>query len=147
MEKLHYSYRGPIIRKLIITDEGMIILKEPIRGESTYRKLRIVTQDIIHIVFIEFHANLIGGHYGLHNTAVRIRLQLFWPGLYRYYKNMISRCAGCALAGAMTSPPKDLVYGFTIDGPMNLLHVDGFTVGESINYAGDKGFLIAACGM
>ena len=30
---------------------------------------------------------------------------------------------------------------------MNVLHVDGFTVGASINYAGNKGFLVAACGM
>ena len=34
-----------------------------------------------------------------------------------------------------------------IDGPMNILHVDGFTFGASINYADDKGFLIATCGM
>ena len=76
-EKLHYSYRGPIIRKLIIMDEGMIILKEPIRGEFTYRNLRIVPRDIRHILFIEFHSNPIGGHFGLHNTVVRIRLRFF----------------------------------------------------------------------
>ena len=28
---------------------------------------------------------------------------------------------------------------------MNVLHLDNFTVGASINYAGDKGFLISAC--
>ena len=47
----------------------------------------------------------------------------------------------------MTSPSKKLVYGFPIDVPMNVLHVDGFTFGESINYVGDKGFIIAAYGM
>ena len=47
----------------------------------------------------------------------------------------------------MTSTSKELVYGFPLDGPMNVLHVDGFTVGASINYAGNKGFLVAACGM
>ena len=60
---------------------------------------------------------------------------------------MISRCAGCALEGAMISPSKSLVYGFPIDGPMNVLHVDVFTVRASINYTGNKGFLVAACGM
>ena len=60
---------------------------------------------------------------------------------------MISKCVGCTLAGTMTPSSKELVYGFPIDGPMNVLHVDDFTVGASINYAGDKGFLIAACGM
>ena len=94
-----------------------------------------------------FHAKPIGGHFGLHNTVVRIRLRFFWPGLYTFFKNMISRCAVCALAVAMTLPSNELIYGFPIDGPMNVLHVDSFTVGKSINYAGDKGFLIAACGM
>ena len=51
------------------------------------------------------------------------------------------------MAGKMTSPSKELFYGFPIDGPMNVLHVDGFTIRASINYAGDKGFLVAACGM
>ena len=43
VEKLHYSYRGTIRRKLVVMDECMIIIKEPIQGESNYRKLRIVT--------------------------------------------------------------------------------------------------------
>ena len=30
---------------------------------------------------------------------------------------------------------------------MNALHIDGYSVGSNYNYAGDKGFLIAACGM
>ena len=30
---------------------------------------------------------------------------------------------------------------------MNVLHVDGFTVRASINYAGDKGFLVSAYGV
>ena len=30
---------------------------------------------------------------------------------------------------------------------MSILHIDGYTVGANINFAGDKGFLIAACGM
>ena len=71
-------------------DEGVIILKEPIGGESTYRKLRIVPRDLRHILFIAFHAKPIGGHFGLHNNVVIIRLRLFCPGLYTYFKNIIS---------------------------------------------------------
>ena len=40
-----------------------------------------------------------------------------------------------------------MVYGFPIDGPMNVLHLYGFTVGAIVNYAGNKGFLASACGM
>ena len=52
MEKLHYSYRGTIRRKLVVMDECIIILKEPIKGESTYRKLRIVPRNLRQIVSI-----------------------------------------------------------------------------------------------
>ena len=30
---------------------------------------------------------------------------------------------------------------------MSVLHIDGYTVGANVNFAGDKGFPIAACGM
>ena len=98
-------------------------------------------------MFIAFHANPIGGHFGLHNTVFRIRLKFFWPGLYTYYNNIISKCAGCNFSGAMTSPSKELVYAFTIHGPMNVLHMYVFTVGASIHYACNKGFLVSTCGM
>ena len=51
------------------------------------------------------------------------------------------------MANLTNSPSKDLVYNFPVDAPMSVLHVDGYTVGANINFAGDKGFLIAACGM
>ena len=51
------------------------------------------------------------------------------------------------MANATNNPSNELVYSFLLDGPMNVLHVDGYSVGANINFAGDKGFLIAACGM
>ena len=51
------------------------------------------------------------------------------------------------MANATNNPSKELVYSFPLDGPMNVLHVDGYSVGANINFAGDKGFLIATCGM
>ena len=47
----------------------------------------------------------------------------------------------------INNPAKELVYSFPLDGPMNVLHVDGYSVGADTNFDGDKGFLIAACGM
>lgn len=39
------------------------------------------------------------------------------------------------------------MWNFPINAPMSVRHVDGYTVGANINFAGDKGLLIAACGM
>ena len=125
----------------------MLLLKEPIKGEQTYRHLRIVPKDLYNIIFIAFHANPIGGHFGLSQTIIRIRMRFFWPGMYKYCKDMISKCAGCKLANADIHPSRDLVYNFPIDGPMTVLHVDGYQVGAEINFAGDRIFLVACCGM
>ena len=60
---------------------------------------------------------------------------------------MIASCVGCKLANAKVSPSRELVWNFPIDAPMTVLHVDGYQVGANINFASDKGFLLAACGM
>ena len=70
MEKLHPSYRAPICKGLICLENGMLILKEPITGEQIYRHLRIVPKDLYNIVFVAFHANPIGGHFGLNETII-----------------------------------------------------------------------------
>ena len=84
LEKLHYIYRGPMRCGLIAMDKGMLVFKEPILGDATYRVLRIVPRDLCTIVFITFHANPIGGHRSLNATIVRIRMRFFWPERYTY---------------------------------------------------------------
>ena len=63
------------------------------------------------------------------------------------FKRMSASCAGCRLANAKVRPSQDLVWNFPIDAPMTVLHVDGYCVGADINFAGNKAFLVAACGM
>ena len=38
------------------------------------------------------------------------------------------------------------MHRYHIDAPMSVLHINGYSVGANINLAGDKGFLVAACG-
>ena len=51
------------------------------------------------------------------------------------------------MANATRSPTKELVYNFPINAPMPVLNIDGYTVGAKINFARDKGFLVAVRGM
>ena len=99
------------------------MLQERVESQSVQRILRVVPRDLGNIVFIAFHANPIGGHFGLHQAVVRLRLCFFWPKLYTYCKKMIDSCAGCKLANAKVSPSHELVWNFPIDAPMTVLHV------------------------
>ena len=74
-------------------------------------------------------------------------MRFFWPGMYKYCKDMISKCAGCKLANPDVTPAKELIYSFPIDAPMTVLHVDGYQVGTDVNFSGDRCFLVACCGM
>ena len=67
--------------------------------------------------------------------------------MYTYCKNLIAQCVGCKLVNAQDALVKELVYDFLLDGRMKVLHIDEYSVGSNINFAGDKEFLIAACGM
>ena len=81
-------------RGLIAMSKGILILKELIPGEATYRILRIFPRDLHNIVFIAFHATPIGGHRSIHATIVRIRMRFFWPEMYTYCRKLIDKCAG-----------------------------------------------------
>ena len=74
-------------------------------------------------------------------------MRFFWPSMYTYCKKLIEKCADGKLANAQNAPARELVYNLPLDGPMNVIHVDGYYVGTNVNFTGDKGFLIAACGM
>ena len=128
-------------------DKGMVILKELITGKANYYILRIVPRDLRNIVFITFHTNSIEGHRSLNATIFLVPMHFFLSEIYSYCKKLITKYAGYKMANAVNNPKKQLVYNFPLGVPMTVLHVDGYLVGANINFSGDKGFLIAACGM
>ena len=109
LQKLDSAYRGPLRRGLVLLERGFLVLKEQVDYQSVHRVMRIVPRDLRNIVFIAFHSNPIGGHFGLHQTGVRLRLRFFWPKLHTYCKKMIASCAGCRLANAKICPSCELM--------------------------------------
>ena len=92
LQKLDSVYRGPLRRSLVLLERSFLVLKKKVEYQSVQRIIRIVPRDLRNIVFVAFHSNPIGGHYGLHQTVVRLQLRFFWPKLYTYCKKMISSC-------------------------------------------------------
>jgi hypothetical protein len=148
LQKVHHSLRMPLRRRLIVIENDMLIFREPLGdGSTSFCKLRIVPESLKNIIFIVFHANPIGGHFNHVRTYRNIRLRYFWPEMYKYCKDMCSKCPACALANRTHSRARELVYGFPITAPMMVLHADGYQAGAAATFDGDSMFLICACGM
>ena len=124
----------------------LLILFEATRAYRSFAKLVIVPKGLRNIIFIAFHANPAGEHFGVYQTVARIQLRFTWPGMFKYCKDMIKKCAGCRLANATVSRNK-LYSNFPIEAPMMVLHIDIFTIGAHLSLAWVKPFLIACCGM
>lgn len=148
LQKLHHSLRMPLRHQLLILENDMIVYREPLGdGSNSYCKLRLVPESLKNAIFVAFHANPIGGHFNHVRTYRNIRLRYFWPEMYKYCKEMCSKCPACALANRTHSRAKELVYGFPITAPMMVLHVDGYQAGAAATFDGDSMFLVCACGM
>ena len=57
---------------------------------------------------------------------------------------MLLTCAGYKMANAIKSLSKEMVRNFPIGTPVTVVHVCGYYVWADVNFAGDKGFIIAA---
>jgi hypothetical protein len=147
ISQLHHVFRQPARSGLFSVKDGILYMKEPFQNDTKFVSLRIVPAALRNIVFVAFHANPIGGHLDAFRTFHRIRQRYFWPGMYLYCKRMIAVCPGCSLSNITQRRSADLVYGFPIDAPINVLFVDIYAAGAEHNFEGNKHYLIAACGM
>ena len=147
LEKVHYVYRQPLRRGLIIIEDGMLIFNEPIDINMNSIKLRVVPHSLRNLIFVAFHSNPIGGHFGLYHTFHRIRLRYHWPHMYKYVHHMINTCAGCKLAHSKLRKASSIVYNFPIDEPFKVIHADEYSVGSDTSFDGVKTYMNVLCGM
>ena len=77
LANVNHNYRGPLRQSLIVVKNEMLILCEPLRGTSSFTRLQLVPSELMNIVFIAFHTNLIGGHLNAYRTFHRLRLRFY----------------------------------------------------------------------
>jgi hypothetical protein len=148
LKSVHHSLRMPLRESLLVIENDMIILREPIGdGSSSYCRLRLVPESLRTILFVAFHASPIGGHLNYVRTFRSIHLRYFWPGMFQFIKDLCLKCPGCALANRTHHPKSTLVYSFPITAPMMVLHVDSYNAGAHASFEGDKTYVVAVCGM
>ncbi len=95
----------------------MLILHKPIIGTLLFTRLQLVPSELMNIIFIAFHKNLIGGHLNAYWTFHCLRLHFYWPGMYSDIKRMCQACPECALANPTCSKSSELVNNVPIEAP------------------------------
>jgi hypothetical protein len=147
LANVNHNYRGPLRQSLIVIENDMLILHEPIIGTSSFTRLQLVPLELRNIVFIAFHTNPIGGHLNAYRTFHRLRLRFYWPGMYSYVKRMCQACPGCALANPTRGKSSELVYNFPIEAPFLVMFFDAYSAGKHASFEGSECYLIGCCGM
>jgi hypothetical protein len=147
LSKVNYIYRGALCKSLLLIENNMIILREPIMGSDSYTRLQIVLRELYNIIFVAFHANSIGAHLNVYCTLHCIWLHFYWPSMYAYVKRMCNACPGCALSNPSHGKSLELVYGFSIEAPFLVMHFNAYSAGKHSGFEGSKVYLIGCCGM
>jgi hypothetical protein len=62
LSKVNHNYRGPLRQSLILVEDDMLILKEPIGGTLSYMHLQLVPRELFNVLFVAFHNSAMGGH-------------------------------------------------------------------------------------
>ena len=127
---INFNYCTALWHLHITVKEGILIYCKPIAGSASYACLQLVPSEFFNIIFIAFHTNPISGHFNTYHTLHCMCLRFYWPGMYKYIKQMCRACPGCNLANPTNSKSTELVYNFPIEAPMMVLHIDGYFAGK-----------------
>jgi hypothetical protein len=147
LSEVNHHYRGPLRLSQILFEDGMLHLRKPICGSTSYTRLQLVPREMYNIFFIAFHTNAIGGHLNVYRTLHRLRLCFYWPAMYDYVKRMCVACPGCALANPTCGKSSKLVYNFPVEAPFLVMHFDAYFAGKHIGFEGSNAYLIGCCKM
>jgi hypothetical protein len=147
LSKVNYNYCGALCKSLLLIENDMTILRDPIVGSDSYMRLQVVPCELYNIMFMAFHANPIGAHLNAYWTLHHIRLRFYWPLMYAYVKRMCNACPSCALSNPNHGKSLELVYGFSIEAPFLVMHFDAYSSGKQSGSKGSEVYLIGCCGM
>jgi hypothetical protein len=147
LKQVNYNFLGPLRKSQIILDNGILVYHEPIAHSGLYMHLTLVPQELCNILFIVFHSNHIGGHLDTFWTLHCLCLCYYWSGMFSYVTKMCHACPGCILTNPTKGKLAELVYGFPIEAPFLVLHVNAYSAGALTGFKGSSTYLIACCCM
>ena len=142
LDKIHYALRHSVRHSQLYEEDGIIYIRERVPNKNVSFALRLVPDILRNIIFIAFHANPMGGHFGLYQTLHRIRLRFYWPRMVKYIENMIIKCPGCKMANATMNKKQNYLYSFPIDAPFRTIHIDIYMLGKTESFDGDVALFI-----
>jgi hypothetical protein len=75
LNTVNYNYWSALRQSFIVIEDDMLILREPVRGGSSFTCLQLIPKEFYNIIFVAFHSKAIGGHLNAYRTLHRIRLR------------------------------------------------------------------------
>jgi hypothetical protein len=67
--------------------------------------------------------------------------------MYAFIKQMCQACPGCALANPTRSKSSELIYNFSIEAPLLVMHFGAYAAGHHASFEGSDCYLISCCGL
>ena len=74
IESIHHTYWQSVRDGLVVDKKDGLYLKEVLKNDTKFVKLRIVLHSLRNLVFVAFHSNPIGGHLNAYRTYFCIRM-------------------------------------------------------------------------
>jgi hypothetical protein len=128
-------------------EDSLLIYCKAIVGSESYACLVVVPKQFRNIVFIVFHSHSVGGHLNAAHTFHHICLQFFLPNMYTCITKMCHSCPGCPQFNLKCKKSSELIYNFSIEALMMVLHIDGYQARKELGFEGSSHYLIMCCGM
>eukprot|EP00957_Ditylum_brightwellii_P182450 13898781-Ditylum_brightwellii.AAC.1 len=147
LNKVHHTYRQSLQEGNVIYEQKKLYLLEPVARTTSKVKLLIVPKDLRIHVFVSYHVNPLGGHFGLYHTFHKIKLCYCWPNMYKEIKYHITLCVACTLKNHRAKPSSKLLYSFLIGAPFIMVHRDVWIPGKTMSFHGFTALMIILCHM
>jgi len=142
MDAIPPVYRQPMRDGYIREDGGYLYFMDPIPESTELLKLQIVPKGLWNVLFTAFHVNPMGGHLGVYYTLHKLRTRYHWPGMFKYVKTMIAKCAACVMNNASQRCKSEFVYSFPVDAPFRVIHADVWMPGDTQSFDGPNALMI-----
>ena len=117
-------YQQHLREQQIMLHDGKLIILKLIFQHVRFISLIIVPTSFRIQIFSHYHAGPTGGHMGEYETLFYIRLQFFWTGLQKDFKEWVKGCSHCVSHNAGRSRKSNMYLSWPVTMQFYIMCVD-----------------------
>ena len=136
------GYKQHLARRHVDIVADKLILCKPVSMSFKYIIMIITPRSVWRTLFDHFHAGPSGDHMGTYKILFPLKTRFFWPRMNNNIKYWISQCNYCIACTAWRTRKSELNVSWPITVPVQIIHVDLWFPGATVNAYGKKGYLM-----